>query len=241
VGTNKKHTLCFLGFVFAFLVVLSAEAEADLFGFAALSNNSGQSGAMAAQLSVDVTEYATNQVLFTFRNNGVEPYKVDEPLAGIVTRVFFDDGELLGISQIIESPPAVDFRNPILGGENLPEGANLEPPFETTVGFSAGFSNGRGGVAKGVNPGEALGIVFDLKDSRGLDDVIAAIHRGMTVTDPPWLQDDPAYVTLRIGLQVQNLGEDGEFSDAFVMVPAPGALLLGGMGLGMAFCRCRRH
>ena len=230
--TTESRTY-FLCLIFLFVAVLSTEVDAKLWGFSPISNNSGVSGVAATQLTLDVTEYAsdpdpeteteTERVLFTFSNIG--------PLPSVLTGVYFDDGALLGISEIVEQPPDVDFSYPVEGQENFPEGGNQDPPFETTAGFSAGIEKGKGGVLKGVNPGESVGIVFTLKDDYDLDGVIAAMYRGL---------NDPLNDSLRVGLRVQSLGEDGEFSDAFMHAPVPGAVLLGLLGLGVAGVKLRK-
>ena len=235
--TPKRH-MSFLCLVLALLVILSTQARADLFGFAPVSDNSGTSGALAAQLSVEVTPYAengTDQVLFTFYNDGPldSGYDVTDPIDGIITGVYFDDGALLGISTIIEAPPDVDFQHPAKGHENFAEGASLEPPFETTAGFSASVQKGKKGVAKGVNSGESLGIVFDLKDGYNFAGVINSIGLGWT---DPWHQQ-----SLRIAVRVQAFGEDGGFSGALLHAPTPGALVLGTIGIGMVIVRLRRR
>jgi hypothetical protein len=127
------------------------------------------------------------------------------------------------------------FCHPANGQENFAEGGSLDPPFETTAGFSASLEKGKGGVDKGVgvNPSESLGIVFDLKPNCDVGSVITAT--GLGVTDP-WNEE-----SLRIGLRVQGLGEDNEFSDSLIHTPAPGALVLGSMGIGMVvMARLRR-
>ena len=86
-------------------------------------------------------------------------------------------------------------------------------------------------VAKGVNPGESLGILFNLKDGNNFNDLIAAINLGFT---------SPAETgNLRIGIHVQ--GFDGGGSESFVMTPEPGSLLLGSIGIGMVIARCRKR
>ena len=57
-----------------------------------------------------------------------------------IASIYFDDGLLLGISDIINGP-GVNF-TAIADPANLPAGNTLDPPFETTADFSA----------KGVQP-----------------------------------------------------------------------------------------
>lgn len=222
--------------LFVFLSLLPAVARADLYGFAPLSNNSGQSAELAAQLCVEVTDYGTksdgtNQVLFTFYNNGMDPYTVDPPdlpIASRIARVFFDDGTLLGISKLIESA-GVDFEDPVPGEETLPGGATLVPPFVTTKGFSA-RKNGVATYGVDPTPAEHLGVVFDLIHDKTFADVLDAISLGFATGGEG---------SLRIGIHVTGIGTSGD-SDAFIMVPTPAAILLGMLGMAVAGLKLRK-
>jgi len=158
-----------------------------------------------AQLFVDVEDVGSSQVLFTFGNTG--------PQTSSITRVYFDDGSLLGIASIDDSAPGVSFSQYASPG-NLPSGDNLSPPFLTAPGFSAGSNPPV--QPNGINPEESLGIVFNLQDSRTFNDVIDELNDG----------------SLRIGIQVQGFDDGG--SEAFVsFIPAPGAVLLCGVGVAL--------
>ena len=126
-----------------------------------------------AQVFVDITAYDTNQVLFTFRNTGPEP--------SAITDVYFDDGALLGIAMIIDSDDGtggnsgVDFLQ-FATPSDLPAGELLWPPFVTTEAFSADADPP---VSRnGVDPGESLGIVFDLYENHFYEDVLADLISG---------------------------------------------------------------
>jgi len=224
--------LIFIIIVCAFVTPL---ARADLFGFGAISNNSGVSGALTGQLCVDVTPYGTDQVLFTFYNNGPAPYQVSSPIPSTFKAVYFDDGTLFGVASLIEGP-GVEFTQFGLTETPVLPGANGSPyHFLTSAGFGA--VAGPPAPSNGVDQWEYLGIVFDLKeDDWGVpltfDDVIAAI--GLGLTDP--LNEN----ALRIGIHVISIG-DNEESDAFIMTPVPGAVLLGMLGLGVAGIKLRKY
>jgi len=180
----------------------------------------------AAQLSLEVTEVIghPNQVLFTFRNN------LGLFTVGALSEVYFADGTLLGIASILNDPGNVVFEE---GSQpkDLPGGENLEPPFtgeNTTALFSAQESEGGNWAA--VDPGESLGILFDLVEGADFADVIAAIGLGFT--------DPLAAGSLRIGIHVQEIG--GANSDSFILTPVPGAAILGLLGLGIAGWKLRR-
>jgi hypothetical protein len=224
-----------LSLVFILLIFLPAEARAELFGFSAISNTSGLSGDLAGQLCIDVTDDGWGHVRFTFFNNpdptlgsDFAQFYTTDPLMSSITDVYFDDGSLLGIAGIINGGPGVSFNNPAIP-ENLPGGNSIEPPFETTDGFSADSDTPV--QPMGVNPGESVGILFNLKDEQTFADVLAAIHQGF---------DDPlAAESLRIGLHIQSIGlESG--SDSFIITPVPGAVILGLLGLSIASIKLRK-
>jgi hypothetical protein len=124
---------------------------------------------------------------------------------------------LLGIAGLIDADdgvggdPGVDFSQ-YAAPSNLPGANNESPPFETTAGFSAD-SDDPAVQLNGVNPGETLGILFDLQEGLAYANVI----------------DDLASGDLRIGIHVQ--GFKGEGSESFVAVPEPATIVLFGTGL----------
>lgn len=246
VAHRTKRLMSFLSLVLVFVVILSTEARAELYGFEAISNNSGVSGTFAQQLSVEVTDPGTHsaegydQVLFTFYNNALAPYQVAEPIPSVITEVFFDDGPLLGLVQVINSPPGVEFVQWDLGNaSNLPGGNTLVSPFEATEGFGAEAYTPP--PYKGVGPGESLEIVFNLGST--FADVINAINVGFN-PDPYYTgsgdYDGWTAPNLRIGLHVQSTGEGGEFSDMCIMTPIPASVILGMLGLGVAGLKLRK-
>lgn len=178
------------------------------YSFEAITSNSVADTAIGeSQLSVVVTNPGGGQVLFTFVNDG--------PYASSICDVYFDDGTLLGIATIDDSDAGVSFSQLATPG-NLPGGNSIVPPFETTAGFLADSDSPV--QPMGVNPGEELGILFDLKPGGTFDDVLADLQTG----------------ELRIGIHVQGFGDEG--SESFVndgVIPAPGALLLASIGAGL--------
>jgi len=237
-----KRYMGFVSLVVVFVVILSIEARAELYGFAPISDNSGVSGWMAQQLSLEVTDYGTtsegvNQVLFDFRNN-IAPYAVGSPIDGIIGSLFFEDGVVLGIAKVLDADysavlyPGVYFKtsaNP--ASKTFPAGGTLVPPFQTTAHF---WSTNDGTIANGVNPGEKVGIVFDLEEGEFFADVISAIGLGFTNPNPG------GNTSLRIGVHVQNLPDDYEESDSFILVPIPASVVLGILGLGVVGLKLRK-
>ena len=211
-----------------FLVIMPTNVQADLFGFTPITNKSGFSSNIAPQFSLEVTAYweGSNEVLFTFNNN---PGLISE---GGITEVYFSDGTLLGISSIINDLDNVIFEE-WAKPKDLPGGSDLEPPFtgeNTTALFSAEES--KKGNWAAVDPGESLGIVFNLLPSKSFTDVIEAIHFGFT---NPWDSG-----ILRIGIHVQEI--NGVEGDSFILksAPVPGAVVLGLLGLCAAGIKLRK-
>ncbi len=228
--TTKRHII-FLSLVLVFVVILSTDARAVIYSFEAISDNSGVSGWMAQQLSLEVTAYGANQVLFEFINE-VGSYD------GIIGTVFFEDGALFGLSLVLDvdnfpgTYPGVDFKTPANpASKQFPAGGTLVPSFVTTEHF---WATEDGAVNNGVNPGEKVGVVFDLEGGANFDSVITAIGLGFTNPNPN------GNTSLRIGVHVQNLPPGTAESDSFILTPIPGAFLLGILGLGVAGLKLRK-
>ncbi len=187
-------------------------AHAIPYGFSCISFNSATDCAIGeAQLSVDVIDLGGGQVLFDFTNAG--------PASSSITDVYFDDGTLLGIAGLIDMEddalgsfghPDVDFSQDA-SPPNLPGGSSIS--FQVTAGFLA--DSDPPVSANGVNPGEMLGIVFDLQPGRPFSDVL----------------DDLASGALRIGIHVQDFAGGGSEGFVNLRVSEPGTALLLGLGL----------
>ena len=209
--------ICLLASVlFLFTVV---PAQATTLGFENISGNKPADAAFGeAQLWVSATAFGFNQVLFTFGNTGLNALSICD--------AYFDDGTLLGIASLIDADeglgdPGVDFTQLATPG-NLPSANNADPDFETTAGFSA--DSDPDVQLNGVNPGETLGIIFNLQSGGAFADVLAELYDG----------------SLRIGIHVQGYDNDGsesfvnntdEFFDPQVVIPEPATMLLLGSGL----------
>ncbi|MBL8235965.1 MAG: hypothetical protein JNM66_00995 [Bryobacterales bacterium] len=226
---------------------VSLQASIQTYGFSCITNNSGNCGLnLPPQLFVDVIGGSTtsavvggtsvptigaNQVLFRFRNIG--------PNASSITDVYFDDGTLLNIASIINGT-GVEYEAGANPG-NLPGGNAVN--FNTSAGFSADSNNPV--QPNGVNPSEALGVLFNLQGTQTYASVINSLNLslaqpGVDVTGG-----------LRIGIHVQGLS--GGQSEALVntgcvncnndVVPEPsfyGLMAVGMTGLFVAASKMRR-
>lgn len=190
-------------------LVFAPAVRADLHGFVNITGNDAGNAAIGeAQLFVDVTPVGSDQALFAFLNTG--------PEASSITDVYFDSrqGALLNIANIDDSEPGMEFSQNASPG-NLPGANSITPAFAVTAGLSA--DSDPPAQPNGVNPGESLGILFDISD-------------GMFGNVTTGLADG----SLRVGIHVQGFANGG--SESFVndgVIPAPSAALLGLIGLGL--------
>jgi hypothetical protein len=193
-----------------------------VYDFFKLTSNSSSDVGSQLQMTVDDVALMPTKVSFRFDNLG--------PLASSITGIYFDDGALLGIASINEGP-GVQFTQ---GGSppNLPAGNTASPPFVTTAGFLA--DSDPPVQPNGVNPGEWVEIIFNLKLGKTVADVNTALAMGGVDGG------------LRVGLHVQAQpdGQSDSYLNNFAVVPLPAAAwmgmsLLGGVG-GVGFFRRRR-
>lgn len=192
----KKISIMFSIFIILALVFAVKPAQAEVgdeiwLHFAPCSNNDPYDTAIGVdQMWVKLEDEGSGSVKFTFYNYGSGQSSI--------TDVYFADGTLLGISNILESS-GVDFEQEASPGQ-LPSGNTCTPdPFPTvTAGFSADSEpptqiNGVNNTTTPPPGGEWVGIEFELVVGKDWDDVVTELEEGI----------------LRIGIHVQGYASGG--------------------------------
>lgn len=204
----------------AFVAMPLSTANAVPIGFSCITgNDAGNCAVGDAQLSVEITDIGGGQVLLEFMNSG--------PADSSIADVYLDDavpGTIMSVADLIDADqnggdPGVDFS---MGATppNLPGGNAVG--FSATTGLTA--DSDPPVQPNGVNPGETLGVIFNLNLGSTFADVLADLTDG----------------DLRIGIHVQGFSNGGSESFVNVPVPEPSAALLIGLGMAALGTRQRR-
>lgn len=232
----EKKLILFLVLVLLLFGMLTSSAEAMVtYYFEGITTNDPSGDAVLLGESafyVVVTDEGYNaaddveayQVLFTF---GVAEGFDDPYDSYYIDGVYFYDGILLGIADLVNTTDEVFFEEGATP-DHLPsldlDDYKLVTGYEIVLLDSADTDK----AANGVNIGETLGVLFTLVDGAQYDDVIAGLNDG----------------SILIGIKAQGF-ECGrvDYSESFVHVPipAPGACLLGGIGVTLVGCLRRKR
>jgi len=189
-----KKLLSVLGVSLLTLLLATGGAWAYTYGFYNItSNNTTNAATGETQLFLDITDAGmtdagVGQVLFKFSNSLVPGN------ASSITQIYFDDdsGLIKGIDELVVSS-GVDYFEPAKIGQ-LPGGNTLDPRFRGDFSVEPNAPT----APNGINPGEWLGVYFDVNNGGTFDKVVAALESGK----------------LRVGFHVQAFENGG--SEAFV-------------------------
>jgi len=221
-----KKTLVLLLVLLALGVVCRPAQGLVTYRFTCITSNDpeGHSCLAESSLFVDVEPFGSEQVLFTFRNEGYPAGPYDSFRIGAV---YFYDGALLEIAELIDADDGEStglFQDPEVDFSEGASPAHL-PGLDLTAhklvtGYGLDVNDAAdedSGAVNGVHGGEQLGVLFLLQDGATLDDITTGLDDG----------------AILIGLHVQGFGEYSESFTNDGRIPAPGAILLGGIGVAL--------
>ena len=198
---------CILPAVLALLMVSMQTTilKANVIPLTIFTNNGAYFDGSGLDLYVKVTPLGS-QINFEIHNESL--------IESAIARIYFDDNHLLSFNSISEGP-GTSFSNMSVTPQNLPAGQNLNLPFEADYSFGAANPAPKAGI----NPGQWIGICFDLVDGVTAADVFEAMYER----------------NLRIGVHVTSL-PDGSSEAGSTTNPEPATICLLGFG-ALSFLR----
>lgn len=203
------------------LFCISVEAGHNYSFINITTNNKYEALIGEAYLFVNLSDpdLVNNQITFTFINKC--------PGDPSITDVYFEDSGLIGISSI-KSSLGVSFSQNA-DPTNLPGGDNLIWSFTTSAGLSADSDFPE--QSNGVNPGEWLGITFDINSSSNIiGDITARNLRIGIYVQGFFSGDSESFINGDLisdnhtNISHDNIGDK-------VVIPTPASLLLSSIGI----------
>lgn len=182
-------------------------------------NNTGDMAIAEAQIFAEVSALGGTQVLFEFHNDGAGTC--------VVESIYFRDGGLIAFGSLIDRD--------VIGGDlhvDFEPGATPgNPPgwTGTSASFFATDADSPAptwGINNGTPTGDTLGIVFNLLGGQKLADVETA------------LEDHNLEIAMHV-VAFESGGSEWLANNGYI--PAPGAILLGGIGVGLVGWLRRRR
>ena len=227
------NRLICISFLVGLALTSTAQASVTRYPFYCITSNdpSGAAGSLGEDaFYVDVSDdFGSDTALFTFGvlkgfDDPYDSYYID----GVY---FYDDGTILARPP---EPALYEAGNPgPIGDPGDYANVDFEPnstplnlpsfkPADYGVSLLYTADADPPPTTNGVGAGELLGVLFELKSDNEYADVIAAMNSGQAI----------------VGIKAQGFGE---YSESFITIPAPGAILLGGIGVGLVGWLRRRR
>ena len=202
---HRNRKLVFLWLLSAcFLCDIS---QAGLYSLTKITNNGPGLMIDPFQFTVDVQDYSATQVLLVLANNNTIPPMSSAPLDSSIAAVYIDDTLIAFDSFVGLQAGTIEFLDK--GSAKMPGGTSYG---FTKYDFYAGADNPA--PTNGLNPGESVGLLFNLNGSLYAD-IDTAIGDG----------------SLRVGLHVTSIeyGDGLNVSESFT-IPEPVTFFLLGLG-----------
>ena len=161
------RTLCRVVFPLACLLGFAAFADAAVRPLSGC-NNKNNKDVPKWDVSVQAVDAGVGLVNFVFSNNS-------KAKCSSITNIYFDDEAGIFSTVVAMFGEGTAFHKDRCT-RDLPGGESLNPPFETTDGFS--FSANHNSYRNGINPGESATITIGLVQGYDFGDISAALGSG---------------------------------------------------------------